>query len=129
MILQHFSWRSCRHHNNWWIELFLRNSWLMRDVKPFFQPTPQSEVLTIENPWHAANNIWTCTEPAFRLCWIKFGNSDKDNLRQDNCLACSQIRKRKRKSGAYEVASRAEREDEHVISTEGMTCNESSDNL
>ena len=52
----------------------------------------------------------------------------KDNLKQGKCFACDQIRKRK-KSGAYEVASRVETEDGSVTLTEAMTRNENSNDL
>ena len=53
----------------------------------------------------------------------------KDKLRQDKCFTCNQIWKRKRKSGAYEVAYRAETEDGYVTSTEAITRNENSDDV
>ena len=34
------------------------------------------EILTIANLWHAVSSIWTCTEPKFRLCWMKLCSSD-----------------------------------------------------
>ena len=30
----------------------------------------------IANLWHATSRIWTCTEPEFRLCWMKLCGSD-----------------------------------------------------
>ena len=42
-------------------------------------------------------------------------------FKQEKCFVCNQIRKRKRKCRAYEVASRAEAKDEYVTSTEVMT--------
>ena len=35
-----------------------------------------SEILTIANIRRAASRIWTCLEPEFRLCWMKFCSSD-----------------------------------------------------
>ena len=60
------------------------------------------------------------------MCHIKFRRIFQDNLKQDKCFACDQIRE-KRKSGAYEVASRVETEDGCVTLTEAMTRNENSD--
>ena len=33
-------------------------------------------IVTITNLWHAASRIWTCSEPEFRLCWMKLCSSD-----------------------------------------------------
>ena len=62
---------------NWWIdELFLWYGWPTKGVKPYFQPGPLSEILTIANLRHAASRTWTCAEPEFRLCWMKLCSSD-----------------------------------------------------
>ena len=53
----------------------------------------------------------------------------KYSLKRDKCFACNQIKKRKRKSGAYEVAFRVETEDGYVTSTKAMTRNETSNDL
>ena len=57
-------------------ELFLWYGWPTKGVKPYFQPGPLSEILTIANLRHAASRIWTCAEPEFRLCWMKLCSSD-----------------------------------------------------
>ena len=44
--------------------------------KPYFQPGPLSEILTISNLRHAASRIWTCAEPELRLWWMKLCSSD-----------------------------------------------------
>ena len=49
-------------------ELFLRNGWPTKGVKPFLQARPLSKILTIINLRHAANRIGTSAEPEFRLC-------------------------------------------------------------
>ena len=43
---------------------------------PYFQPGPLSEILTIANLRQAASRVWSCAESEFRLCWMKFCNSD-----------------------------------------------------
>ena len=48
----------------------------MKGIKLYFQPGPLSEILTITNLWHTASRIWTCSEPEFRLCWMKLCSSD-----------------------------------------------------
>ena len=58
------------------IELFLWYGWLTKGVKPYFQPGPLSEILTIANLQHAASRVWTCAEPEFRLSWMKLCSSD-----------------------------------------------------
>ena len=60
---------------------------------------------------------------------LKIRRISKDNLKQDKCFTCNHIRKRKRKSGAYEVASHVETEDKCVNSIKAMTHNENSDDL
>ena len=35
-----------------------------------------SEILTIANLWHTSSRVWTCTEPEFRLSWMKLCSSD-----------------------------------------------------
>ena len=57
-------------------ELFLWYGWPTKGVKPYFQPRPLSEILTIANHQHAASSTWTCAEPEFRLCWMKLCSSD-----------------------------------------------------
>ena len=57
-------------------ELFLWYGWPTKGVKPYFQPGPLSEILTIANLRHAASRIWTSAEPEFRLCWMKLCSSD-----------------------------------------------------
>ena len=44
--------------------------------KPYFQPGPSSEMLTIANLRHAASRVWVCAEPEFRLSWMKLCSSD-----------------------------------------------------
>ena len=57
-------------------ELFLWYGWPTKDIKPYFQPGPLSEILTIANLQYAASRIWTCTEPEFKFCWMKLCSSD-----------------------------------------------------
>ena len=57
-------------------ELFLRNDWPKKGIKPYCQPGLPSEILTIANLQHAASRIWTCAEPEFRLHWMKLSSSD-----------------------------------------------------
>ena len=57
-------------------ELFLWYGWPTKDVKPYLQPGPLSEILTIANLRHAASRVWTSAEPKFRLSWIKLCSSD-----------------------------------------------------
>ena len=52
-------------------ELFLWYGWPTKGVKPYFQPGPLSEMLTIADLRHATSRIWTCAEPEFRFCWMK----------------------------------------------------------
>ena len=59
-------------------------------------------------------------------CWISYRN---DDLKLVKCFPCNQIRKRKRKSGACEVASGVETEHGYVTLTDAMTRNENSDDL
>ena len=58
------------------IELFLWYGWPRKDAKPYFQPGPLSEILTISNLRHAASRIWTCAQREFRLSWMKLCSSD-----------------------------------------------------
>ena len=44
--------------------------------RPYFQPGPLSEILTISNLRHAASRTWTWAEPEFRFCWMKFCSGD-----------------------------------------------------
>ena len=44
--------------------------------KPYFQPGPLLEILTIANLRHAASRVWACAEPEFRLGWMKLCSSD-----------------------------------------------------
>ena len=53
-------------------ELFLRNGWPMKCVKPYVQVGSLSEILTIANLRHTANRIPACTESEFRFCWMNF---------------------------------------------------------
>ena len=57
-------------------ELFLRNGWPTKGVKPYFQLRPLSVILTIANLQHPASRIWAYAEPEFRLCWMKLYSSD-----------------------------------------------------
>ena len=57
-------------------ELFLWYGWSAKGVYPYFQSRPLSEILTIVNLWHVTSRIWTCTEPEFRLRWMKLCSSD-----------------------------------------------------
>ena len=57
-------------------ELFLRNGWPMKCVKPYVQVGSLSEILTIANLRHTANRIPACTESEFRFCWMNFCCSD-----------------------------------------------------
>ena len=45
--------------------------------KPYFELWPLSEIFIITNLWQAVSLIWACTEPEFRLCWIKLCANDK----------------------------------------------------
>ena len=49
---------------------------------------------------------------------FKIRRISKDNLKQDKCFPCDQIRKRKRKSGSCEVATRVKTEDGSITLTE-----------
>ena len=57
-------------------ELFLWYDWQTRGV--YFQPGPLLEILTITNLRYAANKIWTCAEPEFRLWWMKLCSSNNN---------------------------------------------------
>ena len=35
----------------------------MTMIKPYFQPGPLSEILTITDLQHAASSVWTCAKP------------------------------------------------------------------
>ena len=48
-------------------ELFLRNGWRAKGVKPYFQPGPLLKILTIASLQHAAGRIWTCAEPEHHI--------------------------------------------------------------
>ena len=61
-------------------DLFLWYGWPTKDVQPFFQLGPLSEILTIANLQHAASRIWTCAESEFRLWWMKLCSSDNHYL-------------------------------------------------
>ena len=54
-------------------ELFLRNGWPTKRVKPYFQTRPLSEILTIANLQHALAGL----EPEFRLYGMKLCSSGK----------------------------------------------------
>ena len=56
-------------------ELFLRNGWPTKGVKPYVQQAPLLEILTIAN-LHSESRIWTCAELEFRLYGIKLYRSD-----------------------------------------------------
>ena len=56
----------------WWIVLF----WPTKGVQPYFLLGPWSKILTITNLQHAASRIWTCTEPEFRLHWMRLCSGD-----------------------------------------------------
>ena len=56
-------------------ELFLWYGWPMHGIALFPAGT------TVRDPhhhefWHTASRIWTCTEPEFRLWWMKLYSSD-----------------------------------------------------
>ena len=50
----------------------------MKDVKPYFQPEPLSEVLITANLRQAASSIWICAEPEVRFLWtvLSYGCSN-----------------------------------------------------
>ena len=56
-------------------ELFLRNGWPTKGIKPYFQLGTQLEIFTIANLRHAASSIWTRAYSEFRLCWMKLGRA------------------------------------------------------
>ena len=76
----------------------------------------------LSSDWCNSDNHFTTTPTLESEEYLK-------NLKQYKCFACNQIREGKRKSGAYEVASRVETEDGYVTSAEAMTSNETSDDL
>ena len=45
------------------------------------------EIFTIADLRHTACRTWTCTEPEFRLCWVKLCNSDNHYI-TDPLLLC-----------------------------------------
>ena len=47
-----------------------------RIEQPYFQSGLLSEIVTITNLQHAKSRVWTCTEPEFRLSWMKLHSSD-----------------------------------------------------
>ena len=58
--------------SNWWIdEWILWNSWPAKNVKPYFQPAPVSEIFTIVNLRHTPGRELTCTDTEFRFYWMK----------------------------------------------------------
>ena len=61
-------------------ELFLRNDWPMKGVKPFFEPGPLSKILTIANLWHVASRFLICAKPVFRVCWTKLHCINNDYI-------------------------------------------------
>ena len=58
-------------------ELFCWYGWPTKGIyyRPYFQPGPLSEILTIVNLRHVVSRIWTCAEPEFKLCRMKLCNS------------------------------------------------------
>ena len=75
-VFSHIQTRKTSITGTFHVVLFLRNSWPMKGIKPYFQPGPLSDILTIANLWHAGSRVSTCTEAEFRLCWMKVCNSD-----------------------------------------------------
>ena len=69
-------------------EFFLWYGWPTKGVSPYFQPGPLSEILTIANLQHAASRVWTCTEPEFRLSWMKLCSSDNHYTLAPRQCAC-----------------------------------------
>ena len=63
-------------------ELFLWSGWPTKGVKPYFQPGPLLEILTIPNLRQATSRIWTCAETQFRLYWMKLCSSDTTTPRR-----------------------------------------------
>ena len=53
-----------------WCELFLWNGWLTKDVKPFFEAWPLSEILTIANLQQAVIRVWACAEQVILGFWV-----------------------------------------------------------
>ena len=74
-LLQIRCYTFCAVINDDDVELFLWNGWPTNGTWPYFQLGPLLEIFTIANLGHSAIRIWSCTEPKFRLCWIK-GSSD-----------------------------------------------------
>ena len=64
-------------YDDFYDKLFLQNVWpkVLSLISSHVNCSNQ-EVLTIANPWHAVNTIWTWVEPEFRLHWIKLCSSD-----------------------------------------------------
>ena len=44
---------------------------LKKNIKPYLQPGPLSEILTITDLQHVINRGWIYGKPEFRLCWMK----------------------------------------------------------
>ena len=57
-------------------ELFLWYGWPVKGIYLYFQPGPLPEFLTIANLQHATSRIGICSEPEFRLCWMKLCSND-----------------------------------------------------
>ena len=57
-------------------ELFLRNGWPTKGIKPCFQPGPMSKILAIASLQYTASSIWTCPEPELGLSLMKLCSSD-----------------------------------------------------
>ena len=60
----------------WWWWIILWHGWPTKGVYPYFQPGPLPGILTLVNLRHAASRVWACTEPEFRLSWIKLCSRD-----------------------------------------------------
>ena len=57
-------------------ELFLRNGWPTKGIKPCFQPGSMSKILAIASLQYTASSIWTCPEPELGLSLMKLCSSD-----------------------------------------------------
>ena len=66
------------------------NDWRTKGIKPYFQPGPLSEILTIVNLQHAATRIWTCIELELRLSWMKLYSSDNHDTTTPLQLQCAE---------------------------------------
>ena len=75
------------------------------------------------------DNVSSDTPEGIAASNFKIRRISKDNLKQDQCFACDQIRKTKAKSGEYKVTSRVETKDRSGTLTETMIRNESSSDL